>query len=364
MEDQFFVNDEVDVNGQRAIVRYVDIVQFAPGIWIGVELDSPSGKNDGSVQGVAYFSCPDRHGMFVKPSVPRLMKRGEPTRRVIGGGGHPLQQPSSAAAGSGAATSPAIRPPSRTTTSTPSGIRPPSRTATPLSGKRFSIPASGSSSPVPGGKARSMTLRVRPFQNLLNYRNTDMVLQGPSKSASPTKGHFPSASASGLSTPRTATPTLTRPPALRAGGPSLGTGRTGSMGPPSAKPITPQTQTNSQKRQFIGSTGFGGSSLSRTGSSSAGFGIGSGSTMSNTTPRNPNRLSLRPVGTLTRGGSVDSNASQHSDSGLRRAVTDAGRRSSLGPRNPSTNTSARTSPSRMPGARGGGGVGGGGGYWC
>ncbi len=39
---------------------------FAPGKWVGVELDEPKGKNNGTVLGKAYFSCRDNHGLFVR----------------------------------------------------------------------------------------------------------------------------------------------------------------------------------------------------------------------------------------------------------------------------------------------------------
>ena len=34
------------------------------GVWYGIELDRPVGKNDGSVNGVKYFSCRMKHGVF------------------------------------------------------------------------------------------------------------------------------------------------------------------------------------------------------------------------------------------------------------------------------------------------------------
>lgn len=39
---------------------------FAPGKWVGVELDEPKGKNNGIVQGKTYFQCRDNHGLFVR----------------------------------------------------------------------------------------------------------------------------------------------------------------------------------------------------------------------------------------------------------------------------------------------------------
>uniref|UniRef100_A0A0K0E010 CAP-Gly domain-containing protein n=1 Tax=Strongyloides stercoralis TaxID=6248 RepID=A0A0K0E010_STRER len=48
-------------------VAFVGEVEFAEGLWIGVNLDLPKGKNDGSVNGKRYFQCLENHGSFVRP---------------------------------------------------------------------------------------------------------------------------------------------------------------------------------------------------------------------------------------------------------------------------------------------------------
>ncbi|ESO02289.1 hypothetical protein HELRODRAFT_188652 [Helobdella robusta] len=62
------VNDRVLVAGKKmGTVRYVGETEFAPGLWYGIELYRPIGRNNGSVDGVQYFSCPANHGVFAPP---------------------------------------------------------------------------------------------------------------------------------------------------------------------------------------------------------------------------------------------------------------------------------------------------------
>ncbi|KAH8716925.1 CAP Gly-rich domain-containing protein [Phaeosphaeriaceae sp. PMI808] len=56
-------------DARRGTISYIGPIPEIPGIgvWLGVTLDEPTGKNDGSVKGRRYFKCGNSYGVFVRP---------------------------------------------------------------------------------------------------------------------------------------------------------------------------------------------------------------------------------------------------------------------------------------------------------
>ncbi|KAJ3346134.1 CAP-GLY domain-containing linker protein 1 [Kappamyces sp. JEL0680] len=66
---RFQVGDSIRTRDDERIregkVAYLGKTEFAKGNWAGIILDTPSGKNNGTVEGVTYFECKDNFGVFV-----------------------------------------------------------------------------------------------------------------------------------------------------------------------------------------------------------------------------------------------------------------------------------------------------------
>ncbi|KAM6298882.1 kinesin-like protein KIF13A [Aegotheles albertisi] len=74
------VGEQVCVGSNKmGTVRYVGMVDFSAGVWVGVELHVQLGKHDGTVKGREYFHCKPQHGVFVRPG--RLSKAPASTRK-------------------------------------------------------------------------------------------------------------------------------------------------------------------------------------------------------------------------------------------------------------------------------------------
>ncbi|KAI1341829.1 CAP-Gly domain-containing protein [Xylariaceae sp. FL0016] len=170
-------------DGRNGVVRFVGQTQFAPGSWVGVELEDNSGKNDGSTHGQRYFDCSPGKGLFVKPTTVTVVS---------------------------AAPAPKATGPARRTSRVGSSTSRPASLNDPSMGRRMSLNAP-SPSPVPRTS--------RPSS----------IARSPTKSPTKQLG----TAASSTATSRTGTPSN----APRASGvgvkarPSVGAART-SMGPP------------------------------------------------------------------------------------------------------------------------------------
>ncbi|MEE6473638.1 hypothetical protein FKM82_010116 [Ascaphus truei] len=61
-------------SNEMGVIRYIGPTDFAPGLWLGLDLRNAKGKNDGSVGDRRYFHCKPNHGVLVRPS--RVTYRG------------------------------------------------------------------------------------------------------------------------------------------------------------------------------------------------------------------------------------------------------------------------------------------------
>ena len=81
MDASVVVGTRVSTANGNGTVRFTGTTAFAPGKWIGVELEAPNGKNNGSVQGKAYFTCRDGYGVFVRPAGVKVIADVAPKRK-------------------------------------------------------------------------------------------------------------------------------------------------------------------------------------------------------------------------------------------------------------------------------------------
>ena len=63
MKETLQIGDRAKLGDRTGRIEFIGTTQFAPGEWIGLVLDGPHGKNDGSVNGVRYFTV--RSFLFV-----------------------------------------------------------------------------------------------------------------------------------------------------------------------------------------------------------------------------------------------------------------------------------------------------------
>jgi len=63
--DDFRIGERIWISGTKpGIIVYIGEVHFGSGEWAGIVLDSPTGKNNGTVNGRQYFQCEPKRGVF------------------------------------------------------------------------------------------------------------------------------------------------------------------------------------------------------------------------------------------------------------------------------------------------------------
>jgi hypothetical protein len=160
MAEPLQLNDAVhvtrDARQLEGVISFLGSVSFTDGDdWVGVRLTGASigmGKNDGSVEDVSYFTCPQNCGMFVrqaavtKRSLTRLEELRLRRELASSSAGTTAPAPTAPAPTTSTSTAPA-------TLSTPTRIAPTSRTSTPT--------PSRSSTPTPSATKTTTTTPPR-----------------------------------------------------------------------------------------------------------------------------------------------------------------------------------------------------------
>ncbi|KAJ7262294.1 hypothetical protein B0H12DRAFT_1321913 [Mycena haematopus] len=172
----FEVGDNVRIEslGYEGTLRYIGGIDGKPGLWAGVELSggfAGKGKNDGSVAGKQYFSCPPNCGVFVATT-----KLSAPT---VGPGA--VHRPSSVASSRGGRTTPSVSGRITPSTSTSMSFSTSSRMTPSASTSRMST---GRTTPSNGGRiATSYSARTPGTTPAARARTR--TLTKPAAAASP-----------------------------------------------------------------------------------------------------------------------------------------------------------------------------------
>ncbi|KAG0655268.1 hypothetical protein C6P46_001082 [Rhodotorula mucilaginosa] len=251
------LNGRVQVTAGTGTVRFVGQTAFAAGKWVGIQLDEPTGKNDGSVAGTRYFTCADGYGVFVRASMVSVLDQGGPVAEQLPHGDRPASRASTHTAASSS------RPPTRPASSASATTRPRASlvpatsvpAATPSASRPLSAASSNASASSSVSRLRS-TSPTKPRQSLVPSAGSSFR---PASAASQTTTGAAERRTSMLPppTPRTRTGGLA-PPTPRSAFVRPGTATTGpttpstakkappaNFAPPSAAPVSPSPATGS-----------------------------------------------------------------------------------------------------------------------
>ncbi|CAH8585967.1 unnamed protein product [Heterobilharzia americana] len=138
----------VEVTGKDVVgtVAFVGTTQFSAGKWVGVILDEPKGKNNGTVQGKRYFTCEENFGIFVRPSQLTLLDSGQEASSIMELSTSSVLSESGAISESSTSKISLNETPNRTgsTTSLSTGLKPPEVLKGPSETRKISqLPSAG-----------------------------------------------------------------------------------------------------------------------------------------------------------------------------------------------------------------------------
>ncbi|KAG0017829.1 hypothetical protein BGZ81_010518 [Podila clonocystis] len=170
------VGARVEYNGILGYVRCAGQTSFAPGKWVGIELDLPRGKNAGVVEGKRYFDCRPGHGVFVRPNQVKIVMDGDVQPPETHGRTSRPVSISSQAGLSGSRMGTSSRPSSVRATATPT-------VGSPAASSRLSRPAARRPTSTIDTSSPEPTRRVRVPQT---PREDDTVAADTSHSNTPT----------------------------------------------------------------------------------------------------------------------------------------------------------------------------------
>lgn len=183
--------------------------KFAEGDWVGVILDNPTGKNNGTVQGVEYFKCEPNYGVFVKASAVELedaVKRSglkAPAASAIRKDSSVMSRSagSKASPGSSPGISPAASSEKLTGRQSGMGPRSMSKLVDPSESKMVREFSNLSQSSVASSRASASASKPRPQFTAPDAASRRQSL-APPKKVSTTAGAVPAPKVSAISKPR------------------------------------------------------------------------------------------------------------------------------------------------------------------
>ncbi|KAI9480684.1 MAG: hypothetical protein EXX96DRAFT_563759 [Benjaminiella poitrasii] len=185
-QQTLYLDDRVVVDslGVVGTLKFLGETEFKEGYWAGIQLDIlGSGKNDGSVKGIRYFSCPPQTGLFVLASKVTALDTDSDSIRSLSPPMMSIQQANMHHIGSRTVRySPSSPPRKNTTTTTTSNHRAPplSTTTTPI---RYSYQQQAALLQTP---LTSPTSTTAPRHGL---RRSQPTLQSPTPSFSHYNNH-------------------------------------------------------------------------------------------------------------------------------------------------------------------------------